>query len=62
MNDLTSSLHKLRALVDDATIFTDPERVAPMLRDHRALYRGHALAVVAPADTDDGVARARILQ
>ena len=22
-----------------------------MLRDHRALYRGHALAVVAPADT-----------
>src|SRR6185369_15065832 len=28
-----------------------PARTAPMLRDHRALYRGHALAVVAPADT-----------
>src|SRR6187455_2707979 len=32
-------------------MLTDPERIAPMLRDHRALYRGHALAVVAPADT-----------
>ena len=31
-------------------MITDPERTAPMLRDHRALYRGHALAVVAPAD------------
>jgi FAD/FMN-containing dehydrogenase len=26
-------------------------RTAPMLRDHRALYRGHALVVVAPSDT-----------
>ena len=58
MNDLTSSLHRLRALVDDATILTDPERIAPMLRDHRALYRGHALAVLAPADT---AAVARVL-
>ena len=32
-------------------MLTDPARIAPMLRDHRALYRGHALAVVAPADT-----------
>jgi FAD/FMN-containing dehydrogenase len=41
----------LRELLDDAAIITDAERIAPMLRDHRALYRGHALAVVAPADT-----------
>ena len=51
MNDLANPLHQLRTLVDDAAMLTDPERVAPMLRDHRALYRGHALAVVAPADT-----------
>lgn len=31
-------------------LITDPARTAPMLRDHRAQYRGHALAVVAPAD------------
>ncbi len=41
-----------------AACITDPARTAPMLRDHRALYRGHALAVVAPADT---AAVARIL-
>ncbi|HEU4778897.1 MAG TPA: FAD-binding oxidoreductase [Steroidobacteraceae bacterium] len=52
MNDLAKSLHGLRALVDDATILTDRERILPMLRDHRALYRGHALAVLAPADTE----------
>ena len=51
MNDLANPLHQLRTLVDDAAMLTDPERIAPMLRDHRALYRGHALAVVAPADT-----------
>jgi FAD/FMN-containing dehydrogenase len=39
-------------------LITDPARTAPMLRDHRALYRGHALAVVAPADT---AAVARVL-
>jgi FAD/FMN-containing dehydrogenase len=51
VNDLANPLHQLRSLVDDAAMLTDPERIAPMLRDHRALYRGHALAVVAPADT-----------
>jgi len=51
VNDHDHSLHRLHALVDDAAILTDPERIAPMLRDHRALYRGHALAVIAPADT-----------
>jgi FAD/FMN-containing dehydrogenase len=39
-------------------LISDPARTAPMLRDHRALYRGHALAVVAPADT---AAVARVL-
>jgi len=48
----------LRELLDDAAIITDAERIAPMLRDHRALYRGHALAVIAPADT---AAVARVL-
>ena len=50
MNDLANPLHQLRTLVDDAAMLTEPERIAPMLRDHRALYRGHALAVIAPAD------------
>ncbi len=58
MNDLASAHQELRALVDDAAIISDPERTAPMLRDHRALYRGIALAVVAPADT---AAVARVL-
>jgi FAD/FMN-containing dehydrogenase len=31
-------------------LISDPARTAPLLRDHRALYRGHALAVLAPAD------------
>jgi FAD/FMN-containing dehydrogenase len=39
-------------------LISDPARTTPMLRDHRALYRGHALAVVAPADT---AAVARVL-
>jgi FAD/FMN-containing dehydrogenase len=51
VNDLAHPLRKLRELLDDAAIITDAERIAPMLRDHRAQYRGHALAVVAPADT-----------
>jgi FAD/FMN-containing dehydrogenase len=51
VNDHAHPLQQLRALVDDAAILSDPERIAPMLRDHRALYRGHALGVVAPADT-----------
>ena len=51
MNDTASTLHHLRNLVDEAAWLSDPARIAPMLRDHRALYRGHALAVIAPADT-----------
>jgi len=51
VNDHSPPLRELRGLVDDAGMLTDPERIAPMLRDHRALYRGHALAVLAPADT-----------
>jgi FAD/FMN-containing dehydrogenase len=48
----------LSGLLDKDGVLTDPARTAPMLRDHRALYRGHALAVVAPADT---AAVARVL-
>jgi FAD/FMN-containing dehydrogenase len=58
VNDHAHPLHQIRTLVDDAAILSDPARIAPMLRDHRALYRGHALAVVAPADT---AAVARVL-
>jgi FAD/FMN-containing dehydrogenase len=49
--DHSSISSRLSALLDEGGLLTDPERIAPMLRDHRALYRGHALAVVAPADT-----------
>ncbi|HET9862754.1 MAG TPA: FAD-binding oxidoreductase [Steroidobacteraceae bacterium] len=44
----------LRGVADAAgadALITDSGRIAPMLRDHRALYAGRALAVVAPADT-----------
>jgi FAD/FMN-containing dehydrogenase len=55
VTDLVAGL--AQAAGADALI-SDPARTAPMLRDHRALYRGHALAVVAPADT---AAVARVL-
>ena len=58
MLDSNSLTHRLRVLLDADGLITDAERTAPMLRDHRALYRGHALAVVAPADTE---AVARVL-
>ena len=48
VTDLVAGL--AQAAGADALI-SDPARTAPMLRDHRALYRGHALAVMAPADT-----------
>jgi FAD/FMN-containing dehydrogenase len=51
VNDHASITRQLGELLDEPAMLTDPARVAPMLRDHRALYRGHALAVVAPADT-----------
>jgi FAD/FMN-containing dehydrogenase len=49
--DHASITDKLSALLDEGGVLTDPVRTAPMLRDHRALYRGHALVVVAPSDT-----------
>ena len=58
MNDSAHFVRKLTDLLDEGGLLTDPARTAPMLRDHRALYRGHALAVVAPADT---AAVARVL-
>src|SRR5689334_12378532 len=51
MNDTASLINGLSAAAGADALITDPARTAPMLRDHRALYRGHALAVVAPADT-----------
>jgi FAD/FMN-containing dehydrogenase len=56
--DHHSLTNRLSELLDKDGVLTDPARTALMLRDHRALYRGHALAVVAPADT---AAVARIL-
>jgi FAD/FMN-containing dehydrogenase len=50
MND-AANLEGLAAAAGADALITDPARTAPMLRDHRALYRGHAFAVVAPADT-----------
>jgi FAD/FMN-containing dehydrogenase len=50
MNDSTNILGGLAAAAGADALITDPARTAPMLRDHRALYRGHALAVIAPAD------------
>jgi FAD/FMN-containing dehydrogenase len=58
VNDTASVTRQLHALVDAAGVLVDPAQVAPMLRDHRALYRGQALAVLAPADT---AAVARVL-
>ena len=58
MNDAASITRQLAELLDEGGVITDPARIAPMLRDHRALYRGHALAVLAPADT---AAVARVL-
>jgi FAD/FMN-containing dehydrogenase len=49
MND-AALISGLTAAAGADAIIDDPVRLAPMLRDHRGLYRGHALAVVAPAD------------
>ncbi len=51
MNDVATLINGLAAAAGTDALITDPVRTAPMLRDHRALYRGHALAVVAPPDT-----------
>jgi FAD/FMN-containing dehydrogenase len=40
----------LAAAAGEGALLDDPVRVGPMLRDHRALYQGRALAVIAPAD------------
>src|SRR5215510_3314538 len=51
VNDPVAITHRLSTLLDEGGLITDPARTVAMLRDHRSLYRGHALAVVAPADT-----------
>ncbi|HEX6639241.1 MAG TPA: FAD-binding oxidoreductase [Steroidobacteraceae bacterium] len=50
MND-ASLLSAIAEAAGADALITDPARMAPLLRDHRSQYRGHALAVVAPADT-----------
>ena len=50
MNDISDRVAALADVAGADAMITDPARTTPMLRDHRALYRGHALAVVAPAD------------
>lgn len=50
MND-TELARKIGQLLDGPAVLTDPDRIAPMLQDHRSLYSGKALAIVAPADT-----------
>jgi FAD/FMN-containing dehydrogenase len=50
MNDISNRVAALADVAGADAMITDPAQIAPMLRDHRALYRGHALAVVAPAD------------
>jgi FAD/FMN-containing dehydrogenase len=44
-------LSQLAAAAGKDACITDPARAAAMLVDHRALYRGSALAVLQPADT-----------
>ena len=46
----TQLLNGLTNAAGADALITDAARTAPMLRDHRAQYRGHALAVLAPAD------------
>jgi FAD/FMN-containing dehydrogenase len=55
MNDATV-IAALSAAAGADALITDPARTTPLLRDHRAQYRGHALAVLAPPDVA-GVAR-----
>src|SRR5215204_2396423 len=50
MNDFSNTVAALAEIAGADALITDASRTAPMLRDHRALYRGHALAVVAPPD------------
>ncbi len=45
---MTSVLEQLREIVGDDALRSTPDDDAPLLVDHRALYRGTALAVVRP--------------
>ncbi len=58
MNETADLARQLAQLLDERGVVTNPDRIAPMLSDHRALYRGSALAIVTPADT---AAVARVL-
>lgn len=51
--DPADFLARVRAIVGDAHVWVDSDRIAPFLMDHRGNYHGKARAVVAPASTDE---------
>ncbi|OAN65240.1 hydroxyacid dehydrogenase [Rhodobacteraceae bacterium EhC02] len=53
-------LADLRAAVGDAHVWTDPARLAPHEVEDRGRWKGHALAVVRPASTDEVSAVVRL--
>ena len=53
-------LDRLRAVVGDAGLLTDPDLTAPYLTDWRGAFHGRAAAVVRPASTDEVAAVLRL--
>ena len=46
-------LSELKSIAGERYVITDPREIDPFVTDHRARYRGTALAVVKPASTQD---------
>ena len=55
-------LQRLHAVLGDAGLLRDPQRMAPYLSDWRNAYRGKAAAVLRPASTDEVAAAVRLCQ
>ncbi|HBZ99252.1 MAG TPA: hydroxyacid dehydrogenase, partial [Pseudomonas sp.] len=55
-------LQRLHAVLGDAGLLLDPQRMAPYLSDWRNAYRGKAAAVLRPASTDEVAAAVRLCQ
>ncbi len=53
-------LQRLHAVLGDAGLLLDPQRMAPYLSDWRNAYRGKAAAVLRPASTDEVAAAVRL--
>ena len=51
MSDMAALLTRLRMIVGDRGLLTDPADTAPYAEDWRRLYRGRTPAVVRPANT-----------